>query len=450
MLSRNLTKLGYLGRTNTQNTNIPFYDEGTPSLDLNFAGNKNLVDNVSSNNLVTFTRASGGTYVGDDGLIKTATTNEPRFDHNPLTGESLGLLVEEQRTNSIRNNTMVGAVAGTPGTLPTNWIGNTTANGVTREVIGTGLENGIAYLDVKYSGTPTSSFNIFISSETGNQIVAANGQAWTGSAYIKLAGGSVANIANLTLITAGRDSGGAGIAGQFFQASFSPTSSNLLNQRVVSTFTFSSASVAYVRSQVSFDVTSGNAIDITLRIGLPQLEQGAFATSVIPTSGTAVTRSADVASISGSNFSAWYRQDAFTAYVDARLLSKTTAGSKPLFTVSDGTATNRIVLYNSTLGSFRVFRRADGANNDAEILNQASVLAGVRYRFSGAFASTNAAATVNGAAVTLLTDQPMPSGIDRFGLWRTYAGPDPANAHIARVTFWPTRLSNTTLQNITR
>jgi hypothetical protein len=32
-------------------------------------------------------------------VLLTAATNAPRFDHNPTTGESLGLLIEEQRTN---------------------------------------------------------------------------------------------------------------------------------------------------------------------------------------------------------------------------------------------------------------------------------------------------------------------------------------------------------------
>ena len=70
-----------------------------PSLDLRFAESKSLADAVTGQSLVTFTRASSGTYVGSDGLIKTAATNEARFDHNPSTGESLGLLVEEARTN---------------------------------------------------------------------------------------------------------------------------------------------------------------------------------------------------------------------------------------------------------------------------------------------------------------------------------------------------------------
>ena len=56
------------------------------SLDLNFAQRKSLTDRVSNNNLITFSRDSIGTYVGSDGLIKTAVADAPRFDHDPVTG----------------------------------------------------------------------------------------------------------------------------------------------------------------------------------------------------------------------------------------------------------------------------------------------------------------------------------------------------------------------------
>jgi hypothetical protein len=46
-----------------------------PTLDLNFAHSKNLTDATSGKDYVDFTRQSSGTYVGSDGLIKTATTN---------------------------------------------------------------------------------------------------------------------------------------------------------------------------------------------------------------------------------------------------------------------------------------------------------------------------------------------------------------------------------------
>jgi hypothetical protein len=46
-----------------------------PSLDLRFADNKSLVDATTGANLVDFTRASSGTYVGSDGVIRNAVTN---------------------------------------------------------------------------------------------------------------------------------------------------------------------------------------------------------------------------------------------------------------------------------------------------------------------------------------------------------------------------------------
>jgi hypothetical protein len=49
----------------------------------------------------TFTRNSSGTYVGSDGLIKTAAINEPRFEFDVLSGEYKGLLIEESRTNQL-------------------------------------------------------------------------------------------------------------------------------------------------------------------------------------------------------------------------------------------------------------------------------------------------------------------------------------------------------------
>ena len=39
-----------------------------------------------------------GTYVDDMGIIKYTSNNTPRFDHDPDTRESLGLLIES-RTN---------------------------------------------------------------------------------------------------------------------------------------------------------------------------------------------------------------------------------------------------------------------------------------------------------------------------------------------------------------
>jgi hypothetical protein len=76
-----------------------FPDEG-PTLNLNFAGSKVLDPRI------TFSRSSVGTYMDDSGLIVTAPADAPRFDHRYVNGEieSLGLLVEEQRTNLVNDS----------------------------------------------------------------------------------------------------------------------------------------------------------------------------------------------------------------------------------------------------------------------------------------------------------------------------------------------------------
>ena len=65
----------------------------SPTLSLDFANSKQL------DSRITFYRDSIATYYDSKGIIRYANVNEPRFDHDPATGESKGLLIEEARTN---------------------------------------------------------------------------------------------------------------------------------------------------------------------------------------------------------------------------------------------------------------------------------------------------------------------------------------------------------------
>jgi hypothetical protein len=72
--------------------------------------NLDLINNRSIPPEYSYTRNSSGTYVGSDGLIKTAAINEPRFEFDAVTGESLGLLIEEARTNLITYSQTISEV----------------------------------------------------------------------------------------------------------------------------------------------------------------------------------------------------------------------------------------------------------------------------------------------------------------------------------------------------
>ena len=67
-----------------------------PTLDINFAGSKALDPRI------TYERNSVATYYDAKGVLRTAAANEPRIEHDPNTGECLGVLVEEARTNDVK------------------------------------------------------------------------------------------------------------------------------------------------------------------------------------------------------------------------------------------------------------------------------------------------------------------------------------------------------------
>ena len=64
-----------------------------PTLSFDFASTKKLDPRLS------FHRNSHATYYDNKGILRYVGQNEPRFDHDPETGESKGLLIETQRTN---------------------------------------------------------------------------------------------------------------------------------------------------------------------------------------------------------------------------------------------------------------------------------------------------------------------------------------------------------------
>jgi hypothetical protein len=77
-----------------------------------------------------------------------------------------------------------------------------------------------------------------------------------------------------------------------------------------------------------------------------QQELGAFATSYIPTEASALTRNADVATMTGTNFSDWFNASEGTLLASGETIGGT---PNPLF-INDGTANNRINLLNRLSG----------------------------------------------------------------------------------------------------
>ena len=279
----------------------------------------------------SISRASTGTYFNSAGILQTATSNAARVTHDPQTGQPLGLLMEPAATNEIRNNMMQGVSAGAPGTLPANWAGSASINGLNRQIIGSGIQNGISYVDIRFSGTTTAAFvgTVLLTFESNLQVAASSGQTWTSSAYLSLIGGSLANITSLALSVFGTSSGGTFLekTAQAFAATANLT-------RFSATRTFSNASTSFALPAFEATIASGLAVDFTLRVGLPQLEQGSAATTPILTTGANALRAAETLSIANLNA---YAPDG-AGYLAGITYQDSTATNSPIAVTSGTTA----------------------------------------------------------------------------------------------------------------
>lgn len=242
----------------------------------------------------TFNRPTIGTYFDDAGFLQNAAVDQFRITYDPkdLTSGPIAL-VEGASTNVNRNNSMQGAVVGVPGTEPANWSATGSWNGITRSVVEIGSENNIDYVVFGFSGIATGITNFFINTDSPVQNPAASGQTWAGSAFLGVSASSVLPATSINLVTSGRGAGGVPIENATL-ALVGLNSGPLSRQRYQVSRTLDQVSTQSILQYIQVTFQAGETANLQLRIGLPQLEQGAVATSPMRTAGAALTRAADV------------------------------------------------------------------------------------------------------------------------------------------------------------
>ena len=177
-----------------------------------------------------------------------------------------------------------------------------------------------------------------------------------------------------------------------------------------------------------------------------QLEAGAFPTSYIPTTTTALTRAADVASV--NTLSPWYNATEGTLFAEC-VTFDTLSGAFPSGAVfSDGTTSNRMsIVRNNSSGNARGNAIVGGvaqfaADGTAWTLNATTKIA-------LAYANNDFALITNGGAPTTDTSGTIPT-VDRLQLGVDALGTGSfINGYLRRITYYPRRLANADLQAIT-
>ena len=173
-----------------------------------------------------------------------------------------------------------------------------------------------------------------------------------------------------------------------------------------------------------------------------QVEEGSYPTSYIPTSGATATRAADVSSSSTNTFgNSFYDQTKSTVYIN---YNKPWDGNwdsyKTLFKVFDGTENNSILFSqtNATNKQVYITGKTNNVNQYAYIFYNA-----VKGRniSASAFANNDVALVYNGNIRGNDSTATLPI-VNQSQI-------TPTNTQISRITYWPQRLSDATLQTLT-
>ena len=345
--------------------------------------------------------------------LLTAPINAPRFDFNPTTGESLGLLIEQSSTNLLiyseqLDNTNFWLTGSNTAVLANQVVapdGNITGDQITV----TSASNSLRSIDVTVTANTTYTFSQFVKRGTSTDLL------W--SVYNTSAAASlVAPVSYYSQTTA------TGWA------------------RCTLTFT-TPVGCTLIRI---FPVNN-NAVG-TVFIWGAQLEALAFPTSYIPTTSAQVTRASDNTSMTGTNFSSWFNQGQGTFYVESWFLSPVSGYPSP-YSINDGTNNNRIQAYvNNSLTSL-------GGDITLGFVSQANVLATVPSMTSyvkSAFSFQSKVVNFAGAGVagTTNTTANIPNGLNKLSIGTNAAG-TAFSIYIKKIAYYPKALSSAEIQEMT-
>jgi hypothetical protein len=380
---------------------------GLPSLSLNFAKSPTLDPRIS------FSRASGATYVGSDGYIKSIGLNQPRFDYDPAnTGTSLGLLIEEQRTNLLPYSQSIGGTnwnvrTGTTSTLTAGLAPDGSQNATL--VTWIGASDGYVWQYYTFSPLTAYTFSFYAKKASGSPTIAY--QTWTG------------------LVGYGTSAVALGDVYTRYTLSFTTTAT----------------------------VTSGD-LGLYIQNGAAwvwgaQLEVGNFATSYIPTGSATATRANDSASIVGQNFNSWINQTQGTLFIDCTSIRKQSSIDYSQFLVLGGTNPNSdsIGIYAQTAGatqgyfagSIRVNGNGTGFDSLATQGTPYTGRAAFAYKLNDANLYTNGSINQPTGVPTAL---PTVNNLLIFG--QASYQPQPSG-WVRKIAYWPQRLPNSQLQQLT-
>lgn len=373
-------------------------------------------------------------------VLQTAASGVARFDHNPTTFESLGLLIEEQRTNLVTYSEVFSDAAWnkTRSSITANTIvapdGTLTGDKLVEDT--TASNTHYLRVDPVYVANTSYTFSVYLKASERTQCQIALNLFNSGNLFATLRPAIDVDLASgtITSSTSGVTSSSITAVGNgWYRCSVSGLMGSTGGAQATGIFLLNSS----VSNTYTGDGYSG------IYIWGAQLEAGAFPTSYIPTVASQVTRSSDSASMTGANFSSWYNQAAGTVYSESTVaqigvLSITAA-------LSDGTTNNRVQIQRTASNNFQDFVVSGSATQSS--VSVSGVTANVSVKVASAYQVNSFQMAANATLGTEDTSGTVPV-VDRLELG-SRASSSFLNGHIRKVSYYPLRVTNAQLQALT-
>ena len=365
--------------------------------------------------------------------LLTAPAGTARFDFNPVTQASLGMLIEETRTNLITDSETLGSLNAATGFSNIGIAPNGTQ---TADLLVANTANSEHYSDKSASvnNTVTYSYTVYAKTYAGARLCMRIATTGTAYAFYNLETGVITS----------------GLGTQFVSADMTAVGNGWWRCRL--TFTASSTGTAVIRCHTAgptdtFVYAGNNWAGIYLWGW--QVEVGTFATSYIATSGGTATRNADVPVMTGTNFSSWYDNSQGTLFAQASSFTNTSASGNPVAVASLGTATNnRIqVRFVSNMAAFAPRLVANGASILAG--GPSTTTSNVQYKQAVSYQSGNTVAYGSGALIESNTSPFVLFNVTSMDIGFGNTS-DSLNGHIQKIAYYAERLTATQLQALTQ
>jgi hypothetical protein len=269
---------------------------------------------------ITFTRASTATYFDSAGVLQSAAIDAPRFDYNPSTLAAQGFLIEEARTNLVLQSEDFATTWSALNVTPSTNTALSPAGTLTADTL-TPAASTAAHL-ISQSATVTASIaysaSVFVKTDGAPfvQVVYDNGASAGAFINVNLSTGAITRGPELAGGATNVTGSVTAVNNGFYRVTVGATHTGTTGRIIISPLPTGQSAAGLNPS------TTTAATDKVIVWGA-QLEAGSFPTSYIPTTTTALTRSADVASV--NTLSPWYNQTEGTVYAELQSLSPLTA-----------------------------------------------------------------------------------------------------------------------------